>query len=140
MNWSNRVPRWTPTGGISVLGTLGVDTTPIVAGIGLTGVTIGFASREVCSERTKMHPMEEIEGAWDERADPIVSWDSCPGIDPDRRAGDIGCGGGYQWLLLSVFWLSTQHARCPLLSAPSDTLWRHLSTQLMPWCCLHFRW
>jgi small conductance mechanosensitive channel len=33
--------------GISVLGTLGIDTKPLVAGIGITGFTVGFALKEI---------------------------------------------------------------------------------------------
>lgn len=35
--------------GISVLGTLGVDTNPIIAGIGITGFTVGFALKEIAT-------------------------------------------------------------------------------------------
>ena len=36
-------------GGISIMGTLGVDTSPLLAGIGVTGITIGFAIREIAT-------------------------------------------------------------------------------------------
>lgn len=36
-------------GGLSLLGTLGVDTSPLLAGVGITGVTIGFAVKEVAT-------------------------------------------------------------------------------------------
>jgi small conductance mechanosensitive channel len=36
-------------GGLSMLGTLGVDTSPLVAGIGITGFTIGFALKEIAT-------------------------------------------------------------------------------------------
>mmetsp|Transcript_7085 Transcript_7085/g.10580 ORF Transcript_7085/g.10580 Transcript_7085/m.10580 type:complete len:185 (-) Transcript_7085:301-855(-) len=36
-------------GAISVLGTCGVDTTPIVAGISVTGFTVGFALKEIAT-------------------------------------------------------------------------------------------
>lgn len=35
--------------GITVLGTLGVDTKPIIAGIGVTGFTVGFALKEIAA-------------------------------------------------------------------------------------------
>lgn len=35
--------------GVTVLGTLGVDTKPIIAGIGVTGFTIGFALKEIAT-------------------------------------------------------------------------------------------
>lgn len=35
--------------GATVLGTLGVDTTPVVAGIGVTGFTVGFALKEIAT-------------------------------------------------------------------------------------------
>lgn len=35
--------------GISILGTLGVDTKPLVAGVGITGFTIGFALKEIAT-------------------------------------------------------------------------------------------
>ena len=35
--------------GVTVLGTLGVDTKPIIAGIGITGFTIGFALKEIAT-------------------------------------------------------------------------------------------
>jgi len=34
---------------LSLLGTLGVDTSPLVAGIGITGFTIGFALKEIAT-------------------------------------------------------------------------------------------
>lgn len=36
-------------GGMTVLGTLGVDTGPIIAGIGVTGFTLGFALKEIAT-------------------------------------------------------------------------------------------
>lgn len=36
-------------GGVTVLGTLGVDTKPIIAGIGVTGFTLGFALKEIAT-------------------------------------------------------------------------------------------
>jgi len=35
--------------GVTVLGTLGLDTKPIIAGIGVTGFTIGFALKEIAT-------------------------------------------------------------------------------------------
>lgn len=35
--------------GVSVLGTLGVDTKPVIAGIGITGFTLGFALKEIAT-------------------------------------------------------------------------------------------
>lgn len=35
--------------GITVLGTLGVDTKPLIAGIGVTGFTVGFALKEIAA-------------------------------------------------------------------------------------------
>jgi small-conductance mechanosensitive channel len=35
--------------GVTTLGTLGVDTKPLLAGIGITGFTIGFALKEVAT-------------------------------------------------------------------------------------------
>jgi small conductance mechanosensitive channel len=35
--------------GATVLGTIGVDTTPLIAGIGITGFTAGFALREIAT-------------------------------------------------------------------------------------------
>lgn len=35
--------------GVTVLGTLGVDTNPIIAGIGVTGFTVGFALKEIAT-------------------------------------------------------------------------------------------
>ena len=35
--------------GITVMGTLGIDTTPIVTGLGITGFTIGFALKEIAT-------------------------------------------------------------------------------------------
>jgi len=35
--------------GITVLGTLGVDTNPLLAGVGVTGFTIGFALKEIAT-------------------------------------------------------------------------------------------
>ncbi len=35
--------------GITVLGTLGVDTKPLLAGIGVTGFTVGFALKEIAA-------------------------------------------------------------------------------------------
>jgi small-conductance mechanosensitive channel len=35
--------------GITALGTLGVDTKPIIAGIGVTGFTVGFALKEIAA-------------------------------------------------------------------------------------------
>lgn len=37
------------TAGITALGTIGVDTSPLVAGIGITGFTIGFALKEIAT-------------------------------------------------------------------------------------------
>lgn len=36
-------------GAVTVLGTLGVDTKPIIAGIGVTGFTLGFALKEIAT-------------------------------------------------------------------------------------------
>lgn len=35
--------------GITILGTLGVDTKPLIAGIGVTGFTVGFALKEIAA-------------------------------------------------------------------------------------------
>jgi small-conductance mechanosensitive channel len=35
--------------GVTILGTIGVDTKPIIAGIGVTGFTIGFALKEIAT-------------------------------------------------------------------------------------------
>ncbi|KAM0684190.1 hypothetical protein MDAP_000930 [Mitosporidium daphniae] len=35
--------------GVTVMGTLGIDTTPIITGIGVTGFTIGFALKEIAT-------------------------------------------------------------------------------------------
>lgn len=35
--------------GVTILGTLGVDTKPIIAGIGVTGFTLGFALKEIAT-------------------------------------------------------------------------------------------
>lgn len=35
--------------GISLLGTLGIDTSPLLAGIGVTGLTVGFAVKEIAT-------------------------------------------------------------------------------------------
>lgn len=35
--------------GVTILGTLGVDTKPIIAGIGVTGFTVGFALKEIAA-------------------------------------------------------------------------------------------
>lgn len=36
-------------GAVTVLGTIGVDTKPIIAGIGVTGFTLGFALKEIAT-------------------------------------------------------------------------------------------
>ena len=35
--------------GATVLGTIGVDTTPLIAGVGVTGFTVGFALKEIAT-------------------------------------------------------------------------------------------
>jgi hypothetical protein len=36
-------------GAMSLLGTVGVDTSPLLAGVGITGITVGFAVKEVAT-------------------------------------------------------------------------------------------